>query len=189
MRLSLPLSSNTGSLLAVVGCARSGKTEELLSIASVCNALGIGFQLFAYARPATLVKKGTLEITDNAGPWTSKAELVRSPIEIDSAVRPASRIVMIDDLHLFDNGILPIFERLIQKRTIIVVAGRDMTYEGEPFTCTGNALALADQVLKLHALCDVCGADASFTVKLENQPESPRCRRCRVLPSLLDKVG
>jgi thymidine kinase len=68
---------------------------------------------------------------------------------------------------------------LVQRKKIVVAAGRDMATDGKPFSCVGQILAMADQVLKLHALCDVCGADASFTVRTDNKKDSARCRRCR----------
>lgn len=179
MRLSFSLASNTGSLLALAGCTKSGKTEELHSIASVCNALRVGFQLFAYSPPPTENKQGNTELTDSAGPWTSRAELVHSASGIDSAVRRGIRVVMIDDLHLFTSEILPVVQSLIRQGIIVVAAGRDTAHNGQPYSCVGEILASADQVMKFHALCDSCGSDASFTVKVENNRESPRCRRCR----------
>ena len=48
----------------------------------------------------------------------------------------------------------------------VVVAGLCVTYEGEPFAPLPALMASAEEVVKLTAVCTVCGADAAFHVRL-----------------------
>jgi len=43
-----------------------------------------------------------------------------------------------------------------------------MDFRGEPFGPIPNLMAIADEVLKLHAICVVCGDDATMTQRLIN---------------------
>src|SRR5207245_301429 len=87
MRLTIPFASKTGFLIALAGCTKSGKTEELQSIASVCNALKISFQVFAWPRQAATKKRVVTELISASGQQTGKTEFVHSAAELDSAIR------------------------------------------------------------------------------------------------------
>jgi thymidine kinase len=43
-----------------------------------------------------------------------------------------------------------------------------MDFRGEPFGAMPSLMAEAEDVLKLHAICMVCGGDASRTQRLVN---------------------
>ena len=48
----------------------------------------------------------------------------------------------------------------------MVLAGLDTTFAGEPFGPIPALMAIADEVLKLSAVCMVCGAPAIHTQRL-----------------------
>ena len=50
----------------------------------------------------------------------------------------------------------------------MIVAGLDQDFRGEPFGPLPELLSLAEQVDKLHAICAVCGGEASRTQRLIN---------------------
>ncbi len=50
----------------------------------------------------------------------------------------------------------------------VLVAGLDMDFRGEPFGTMPALMARAEQVDKLHAICMVCGDEASRTQRLVN---------------------
>ena len=47
-----------------------------------------------------------------------------------------------------------------------VCAGLDQDSRGVPFETTGRLLALADNIMKITAFCNVCGQTASKTQRL-----------------------
>ncbi|HVX00885.1 MAG TPA: hypothetical protein VHA52_10685, partial [Candidatus Babeliaceae bacterium] len=87
--------------------------------------------------------------------------------------------------------------KLIEEGKRVIVAGLDLDFRGMPFSCMPLLLALADSVLKLQAVCAICGGDAHFTQRLvDGRPASyndpiiivgaqecyqARCRNCHVI--------
>ena len=79
----------------------------------------------------------------------------------------------------------------------VIVAGLDCDFRGEPFGIMPELLARAEDVTKLHAICQVCGNLASRTQRIINgKPASyddpiimigatesyeARCRQCHVV--------
>ena len=71
-----------------------------------------------------------------------------------------------------------------------MVAGLDKNYLGEPFGPMPQLLAIADEVVKLTAVCTVCGNPATFTVRKVSDGKEvliggmesyePRCRMHRL---------
>ena len=88
----------------------------------------------------------------------------------------------------------------------VICAGLDQDFRGLPFGAMPELLARAEDVSKLHAICVICGEDASRTQRLiEGQPAAfddpvvlvgaaevyeARCRKChQIAPSSIRKGG
>ncbi len=99
-------------------------------------------------------------------------------------------VIGIDEAQFFDPGIVKACEKLADAGIRVVVAGLDKNYLGEPFGPMPQLLAIADEVIKLTAVCTVCGNPATFSVrKVINKNEiliggkesyEPRCRLHRL---------
>ena len=69
-----------------------------------------------------------------------------------------------------------------------MLAGLDTTFAGEPFAPMPSLMAIADEVVKLSAVCMVCGAPAIHTQRLGASQQlvmvgaagmyEARCRAC-----------
>ena len=59
-------------------------------------------------------------------------------------------------------------EELATRGIRVIVAGLDMDFRGEPFGPMPVLMSMAETVDKLHAICMVCGDDASRTQRLVN---------------------
>ncbi len=55
---------------------------------------------------------------------------------------------------------------LIAQKKRVIVAGLDLDFRGLPFGKMPDLLSLADNVTKLKAVCNLCGADAHHTQRL-----------------------
>ncbi len=76
-------------------------------------------------------------------------------------------VIAIDEAQFFDMGLIDVVQRLVDERTLrVIVAGLDTDFRGEPFGPMPQLLSIAEEVLKLHAICAVCGGDASRTQRL-----------------------
>jgi len=78
-----------------------------------------------------------------------------------SSVRRA--VIGIDEAQFFDEGLVTLCEEWASLGLLVIVAGLDMDSEGKPFGPMPNLMAVADQVYKSHAVCMVCGEDATHS--------------------------
>ena len=58
----------------------------------------------------------------------------------------------------------------------MIVAGLDVTFDGQPFEPLPSLMALAERVDKLTAICSLCGEDAMFHVRVTARPAGRRAR-------------
>ncbi len=103
-------------------------------------------------------------------------------------------IIGIDEVQFFDSNILKVINKLADDGIRVIVAGLDMDFKGEPFYPMPEIMAISEIVTKLHAVCSVCGNEASISQRLINgEPASyndpvvvigasesyeARCRHC-----------
>jgi thymidine kinase len=178
----------------ISGSMFSGKTEEL--IRRIRRAL--------YARRSVQVFKHALdtrseftEIRSHNG-VLHEAVAVSTGKELLERVEPATGVVAVEEAQFFDKGIVDACRRLADEGHEVIVAGLDMDFRGEPFGMVPALLAEADEVVKLRAICAVCGRDASRSQRLIDGEPAPasaptilvgaeesyeaRCRRCHEVP-------
>ena len=77
-------------------------------------------------------------------------------------------VIGIDETQLFGEWIVDLAIALRDAKKKVIFNGLDMTFKGRPFGCIGDMLAIADDVVKFHAVCVCCGKDASFSQRLIN---------------------
>jgi thymidine kinase len=76
--------------------------------------------------------------------------------------------VAIDEAQFFDDGLIAVVQTLAARGVRVIVAGLDLDFRGEPFGPIPHLLCEAEDVTKLHAICVVCGEEASRTQRLVN---------------------
>ena len=91
---------------------------------------------------------------------------IQQAAEILSSLDPDTTVVAIDEAQFFDAEIIPISQKLADRGLRVIVAGLDMDFRGEPFGPMPALLSQAEEVSKLHAICVVCGEEASRTQRL-----------------------
>lgn len=183
-----------GSLTVIAGSMFAGKTEEL--IRRLRRAL--------YARRSVQVFKHALEnrseeteIRSHDGTLYS-AVAVSSSKELSNSVDREANVIAVEEAQFFDEGIVDVCERLADRGHEVIATGLDMDFRGEPFGPMPRLLAVADEVVKLRAICAVCGRDASRSQRLVDGRPAPasaptilvgaresyeaRCRHCHEVP-------
>jgi thymidine kinase len=153
-----------GSIEVVCGSMFSGKTDEL--IRRLVRAV-IAKQKVQVFKPAIDVRYAVEKVTSHTGSNfdaipVEKAAEIRSKLEADTTV------VGIDEAQFFDLDIIPIVQELAGRGIRVIVAGLDMDFRGEPFGPMPLLMSTAERVDKLHAICMVCGDEASRTQRLVN---------------------
>ena len=78
--------------------------------------------------------------------------------------------VFIDEVQFFDaKECIWFVEEALRNGVNVVIAGLDQDSRGVPFESTARLLALADEVLKIRAFCNICGKDAAKTQRLSRK--------------------
>ncbi len=180
----------TGRLELISGSMFSGKTEEL--IRRLRRAV-IAKQKVQVFKPSIDGRYHAERVTSHNG-IDFEAYPVPSSREIESALDPDTTVVAIDEVQFFDEGVVDVCDALAESGRRVICAGLDMDFRGVPFGPMPQLMARAEEVRKLHAICVVCGDEASRTQRLiDRKPagyDDPvvlvgasevyeaRCRRC-----------
>ena len=159
-----PSQHNGGWIEVICGGMFSGKTEELIRRLKRAEIARQGIQAF---KPRLDNRYSDTEVASHAG--TSYTALpVENSKEIESRIKPDTTVIAIDEAQFFDNGILEVCSNLADQGLRVIVAGLDLDFRGEPFGPIPFLMAEAELVDKLQAICLVCGAPASRTLRLVN---------------------
>ena len=153
-----------GSIEVVCGSMFSGKTDELIRRLVRATIAKQKVQVF---KPAIDVRYAVEKVTSHAGSNfdaipVEKAADIREKLEADTTV------IGIDEAQFFDPEIVQVAEELASSGVRVLVAGLDMDFKGEPFGPMPTLMSHAEDVAKLHAICMVCGDEASRTQRLVN---------------------
>ena len=147
----------------IAGPMFAGKTEELLRRVHRAQLAGLDVQVFGHRLDT---RGGAERLSTHAG-RSAPARLVEQAAQLRAAIgatRPD--LVAIDEAQFFGPPIVPVIEELLAAGIQVEVAGLSVTYEGGPFAPMPHLMAVAEEVVKLTAVCTVCGADAAFHVRL-----------------------
>lgn len=179
-----------GRIEIICGSMFSGKTEEM--IRRLRRAVIARQQVQAF-KPAIDSRYHVEKVTSHDG-LHFQAQPVSQSKDILIAVDVETDVVAIDEVQFFDSDIVMVCETLADRGKRVICAGLDQDFRGLPFGPMPELLARAEDVSKLHAICVVCGEDASRTQRLiEGSPAAfddpvvlvgaaevyeARCRKC-----------
>jgi len=152
-----------GRLEVICGPMFAGKTEELLR--RVRRALIAGRHV-AVVGHALDDRHGMDRLTSHAG-IDHPSVTVPTAADIERALDPDTEIVAIDEAQFFGTDLIAVVSRLADRGIVVMVAGLDVTFDGQPFEPLPALTALAERVDKLTAICAVCGEDAVFHVRVD----------------------
>lgn len=182
-----------GRIELICGSMFSGKTEELIRRLRRAVIAKQNVQVF---KPLIDQRYGIGRVTSHNG-MDFEARPVDSARAILDAMHPETTVVAIDEVQFFDSDIVDVCEELAEAGKRVICAGLDMDFRGLPFGSIPDLMARAEQVSKLHAICVVCGEEASRTQRLiEGRPAAfddpvvlvgasevyeARCRECHMV--------
>ena len=150
-----------GWIEVIAGCMFSGKTEELIRR---LNRAIIAKQQVGIFKPSvdTRYKSDDIISHDNKSISSTRVHQAEEIV----ALAGDCHVIGIDEAQFFDEKIVEVCIQLANSGKRVIVAGLDMDFEGKPFGPMPNLLAVAEYVTKLHAICAVSGATASFSFRL-----------------------
>ena len=153
-----------GSIEVVCGSMFSGKTDELIRRLVRATIAKQKVQVF---KPAIDVRYAVEKVTSHAGS-NYDAIPVEKSVNIPTRIEKDTTVVAIDEAQFFDQEIVQVAQQLASRGIRVLVAGLDTDFRGEPFGPMPILMSMAERVDKLHAICMVCGDEASRTQRLVN---------------------
>ena len=151
-----------GRLEVITGPMFCGKTDELLR--RLRRAI-IAKQKIQVFKPGFDIRYSSEKVTSHAGNEYN-AYPVENISEVPTLLLDDVTLVAIDEAQFFGEKIIDVIQALVNKGIRVIVAGLDMDFRGEPFGQMPVLLAQAEIVDKLHAICMVCGEEATRTQRL-----------------------
>ena len=155
-----------GWIEVICGCMFSGKTEELIRR---LNRAIIARQHVEIFKPSVDTRYHTEEVVSHNQNSISSTAVKHAEDILELAGN--CKVVGIDEAQFFDDQVIDVCNKLANSGKRVVVAGLDMDYEGKPFGPMPFLMAIAEYVTKVHAICAVSGAPASFSYRLTPDKE------------------
>ncbi len=153
-----------GRVEVICGSMFSGKTEELIRRVRRAQIARQQVQVF---KPAIDTRYDTERVKSHDGK-DFDAQPCANSADLEACLLPTATVVAIDEAQFFDNGLIDLVERLAARGIRVIAAGLDLDFRGEPFGPIPHLICSAEDVTKLHAICVVCGEEASRTQRLVN---------------------
>lgn len=191
---------SSGRIEVICGGMFSGKTEELIRRIRRAIIAGQTVQVF---KPQIDTRHGIEEIISHNGQRT-EAVSVPDASQILPMVEEETTVVAIDEAQFFSSDVVTVAEQLADDDIRVLIAGLDTDFRGEPFGCMPDLLCRAEEVIKLNAICVICGNPASRTQRLvdgkpayyddpiilvgAHESYQPRCRKHHIVRESISAV-
>ncbi|MGM9713239.1 MAG: thymidine kinase [Prevotella sp.] len=172
-----------GRIEVICGSMFSGKTEELIRRMKRAKIARQRVEIF---KPAIDTRYSEEDVVSH-----DHTSIPSTPVESSGAILLFSEgidVVGIDEAQFFDNGIVDVCNELANNGIRVIVAGLDMDFKGQPFGPMPSLMAVADDVMKVHAICVRCGSLAYVSHRIvdvekrvllgETGEYEPLCREC-----------
>ncbi len=184
-----------GRIEVICGSMFSGKSEELIRRVRRAEIAKQSVQVF---KPSLDDRYGIDSVNSHDG-RAAQAIAIEKPQDMLQYLQDTTTVIAIDEAQFFDDSLIEICRDLADRRGIrVIIAGLDMDFRGEPFGPVPALIAQAEQIDKLHAICVVCGEEASRSQRLINgkpaayddpiiligaqETYEARCRHCHEVP-------
>jgi thymidine kinase len=176
-----------GRIEVITGPMFSGKSEELIRRLKRAQ---IAKRRVACFKPDLDVRYHRNAIASHSAQML-EASTVANVEELKALLMPmidVVEVVGIDEAQFFDPSLVSLTNELVRLGRRVILAGLDTSFTGEPFAPIPDLMAIADEVIKLSAVCMVCGAPAVHTQRLGSNQAlvvvgaagvyEARCRAC-----------
>ncbi len=184
-----------GKITVVTGSMFAGKSEELIRLARRALYAKKKVQVF---KPAIDSRYDESMVVSHMG-VKHEAVAVPSVAQLRKAIQPETDVVLVEEVQFFDPSVVALAVELADQGVEFICAGLDQDFRRMPFGPMPTLMAVADEVVKLRAICMKCGEPASHTYRMiDGKPahhDDPiiligateayeaRCRRCFELRS------
>lgn len=151
-----------GRLELITGPMFSGKTSEVIRRVQRAQVADKNVRCF---KPVIEQRFGE-EVLGSHDGHKIKAEAINESIEIVREVTKDTDVVVVDEVNFLDGRAIGNLQSLANEGYRVIASGTEQTFRGTPFHPVDGLMAVADEVDKLQAVCQVCGDDASMNQRL-----------------------
>lgn len=153
----------TGKLEIICGPMFSGKSEEL--IRRLRRAIIAKQRVITFKH--ALDNRFSFDCVASHTGDKIDAQAIDTPERILEFVKKGGvDVIGIDEVQFFANSVVYVIDELVHSGKRVIAAGLDLDFKGIPFGPMPTLLTLADEVMKLKAICAICGKDAPFSQRL-----------------------
>ncbi|HCL98309.1 MAG TPA: thymidine kinase [Fervidobacterium sp.] len=145
-----------GKLTVITGPMYSGKTTELLNFAEIYE---LGRKKIKIFKPQIDVRYSADDVVTHKL-FKMPATVVKNLDEMETIYKNLDEkpdAIFIDEVHFFENDITYLVKDMTADGVDVYCAGLDLNYLWQPFPTTASLMALADEVIKKKAVCEICG--------------------------------
>lgn len=154
----------------IAGPMFAGKTEELLRRVRRARLAGLRAEVIGHRLDG---RGGGDRLSTHTGRGAA-ARMLEDAQELRALTAgDPPDLVAIDEVQFFGPSIVPVIHQLLEAGIRVEVAGLCITYDGGPFEPLPTLMAMAEEVVKLTAVCALCGADAAFHIRLLEDASDP----------------
>ena len=146
-------------LQVVAGPMFAGKSEELLRRVRRARIAGLEVEVVSHALDD---RRGEGLVSSHSGLSVPSRSVPDVAALVAGVHGRRLDLVAIDEAQFFGTDLVPAVDELVTGGVTVVVSGLCVTFDGRPFEPLPALMAIAEDVLKLTAVCAVCGEDAAF---------------------------
>lgn len=161
--------TDSGRLTVIAGPMFSGKSEELMRRVRRATIAGVDVLVVSHSLDT---RSDISTITSHTGVNIPSVPLGDVASLAEAARQKDYDLIAIDEAQFFGQDLVPAVDELLRQGIDVIVEGLCVTFDGQPFEPLPSFMAVAEDVLRLTAVCTVCGKDAVFHQRLE-QTGSP----------------
>jgi thymidine kinase len=152
-----------GYIRVIAGEMFSGKSTELARLVERSLIAGLPVQVLV---PAFSHRGSPRDVEQRigamAGEWTITPVPDGRTDQLARLIDPHALVIAVDEAQFFDQGLIEYCRAWRAEGRHVIVAGLDMDYREQPFGPMGELMCLANEVMKVHAVCTRCRQQDAF---------------------------
>ena len=156
-----------GSIEVICGSMFSGKTEELIGRIQELNNTNLKYKVF---KPEIDKRNAENKILSHSKKSIDAINIKNADEIINHSIN--CDVIAIDEAQFFSEDIIEVCNTLANKGVRIIIAGLDMDYLGKPFGPMPKLMAIAEDVIKVHAICTETGKPANYSFRKSNNDDT-----------------
>lgn len=163
-----------GTITVICGPMRSGKSQELIRIATKYKIAGHNWVIF---KPKKDTRDGAAVLSRDGSSLSEnilQIETISDVVDFLSKSSKTYKFIGFDEFHFFNENFVDLFHFINTFGTDIVVCGLDMDHTGMPVRNLADIMAISNKVIKLKSICCESKEDKGIMTIMKQYSEDTR---------------